>query len=70
MAENRVTSIAAEVLAAPVSQARVSAVAAEVLATPSSEARVSSIALEALVSVAAAPGMPTSSRAIVIILGG
>jgi hypothetical protein len=70
MAENRVTSITAEVLATPVSQARVSAAAAEVLATASSEARVSSIALEALVSVAAAPGMPASSRAIVMILGG
>ena len=69
MAENRVTSIAAEVLATPVSQARVSSVAAEVLATASSKARVSSIALEALVSVAAAPGLPASSRAIVMILG-
>jgi hypothetical protein len=58
MAENRVTSITAQVLATPVSQSRVSAVAAEVLATASSEARVSSIALEALVSVAGAPGMP------------
>ena len=69
MAENRVTSITAEVLATPVGQARVSAVAAEVLATPSSKARVSSTALEALVSVAEAPGMPASSRAIVMILG-
>ena len=69
MAASRVTSVTAEVLATPVSQARVSAAAAEVLAAPSSEARVSSIALEALVSVAAAPGMPASSRAIVMILG-
>jgi hypothetical protein len=69
MAENRITSIAAEVLGTPVSQARVSAVAAEVLATASSEARISSIALEALVSVAEAPGMPASPRAIVMILG-
>ena len=69
MAENRVTSIAAEVLATPVSQARATSIAAEILATASSKARVSSIALEALVSVAEAPGMPTSSRAIVMILG-
>ena len=69
MAENRITSITAEVLATPVSQARVSAVAAEVLATASSEARISSIALEALVSVAEVPGVPASSRAIVMILG-
>ena len=70
MAENRVTSIAAEVLATPVSQARVSAVAAEVLATASSEARVSSIAREALVSVAAAPGVPPSPHVIIMVLGG
>jgi hypothetical protein len=70
MAENRVTSITAQVLATSASQARVSAVAAEVLATASSKARVSSVALEALVSVAAAPGMPASSHAIVMILGG
>ena len=70
MAANRVTSIAAEVLATPASQTRVSAVAAEVLATASSKARVSSIALEALVSVAEVPGVPASSRAIVMILGG
>ena len=70
MAENRLTSIAAEVLATPVSQVRVSAVAAEILATMSSEARVSSIALEALVSVAEVPAVPTPSRAIVMILGG
>jgi hypothetical protein len=62
MAESHVTSIAAELLATPLSQARVTSVAAEVLATASSEARVSSIALEALVSVAAAPGVPTSSH--------
>ena len=70
MAENRITSITAEVLATPVSQARVSAVAAEVLATASSKARISSITLEALVSVAEAPAVPASSRAIVMILGG
>jgi type III secretory pathway component EscV len=70
MAETRVTSITAEVLATPVSQARVSAVAAEVLATASSEARVSLIAAEALVSLAEAPGGPTAPRAIVMILGG
>ena len=70
MAESRVTSIIAEVLATAASQARVSAVAAEVLATASSKARISSITLEALVSVAEAPGMPASSRAIVMILGG
>ena len=70
MAESRVTSITAEVLATPVSQARVSAVAAEVLATASSEARISSIALEALVSVAEVPGVPTSRPAIVMVLGG
>ena len=69
MAENRVTSITAQVLATPVSQARVSAVAAEVLATASSEARISSITIEALVSVAEVPGVPTSSHAIVMILG-
>jgi hypothetical protein len=42
-----------------------------VLATASSEARVSSIAVAALVSVAAAPGVPTSSQnaAIVMVLG-
>ena len=70
MAGNRVTSITAEVLANPQSQARVSAVAAEVLATAYSKARVSSSAIEALVSIAAAPGMPASSRAIVMLLGG
>jgi len=69
MAGNRITSITAEVLATPVSQARVSAVTADVLAAGSSEARISSIAIEALVSVAAAPGMPASSRAIVMVLG-
>jgi len=69
MAASRVTSVTAEVLATPASQARVSAVAAEVLATASSEARVSSIALEALVSVAEAAGGPTPSRAIVMVLG-
>ena len=70
MAESRVTSIAADVLASPVSHVGVSSVAAEVLATASSAARASSITLEALVSVAEAPGMPASSRAIVMILGG
>jgi hypothetical protein len=70
MAGSRVTSITAEALATPASQARVSAVAAEVLATASSNARISSIALEALVAVAAALGAPTSSRAIVMVLGG
>jgi hypothetical protein len=69
MAANRLTSITAEVLAIPVSQARVTSIAAEVLTTASSEALISSIALEALVSVAAAPGGPTSSRAIVMVLG-
>jgi hypothetical protein len=71
MAESRVTSIAAEVLATPVSQARLTSVAAEVPATASSEARVSSIAIETLVSVAAAPGVPTSSdnATIVMVLG-
>ena len=70
MAANRVTSVTAEVLATPVSQARVSVVTAEVLAARSSKARISSIALEALVSVAEVPGVPTSSRAIVMVLGG
>jgi len=69
MAASRITSVTAEVLATPVSQARVSAVAAEVLATPSSKTRISSISLEALVSVAEVPGAPTSSRAIVMVLG-
>jgi len=66
----RITSITAEVLATPASQARVSAVAAEVLATGSSAALISSISLEALVSVAEVPGVPTSSHAIVMVLGG
>jgi len=70
MAENRVTSIAAEVLAAPVSQAKVSAVAAEVLAAGVSEARISSIALEALVSVAVVPDVTDSPNVIIMILGG
>ena len=70
MAASRITSITAEVLATPVSQARVSAVTAEVLAAGSSEARVSSIALEALVSVAVVPGLPASSCVIVMVLGG
>ena len=65
MAENRVTSITAEVLATPLSQARVSSVAAEILATASSEARISSMSLEALVSVAEVPAVPAPSRAIV-----
>ena len=71
MAESRVTSIAAEILATPVSEARVTSLAAEVLATASSEARVSAIALEALVSVTDVPSMPTSSHnaSIVMILG-
>jgi len=69
MAANRITSITAEVLATPVSQARASAIAAEVLTTPSSKARISSSAIEALVSVAEVPGVPTSSRAIVMVLG-
>jgi hypothetical protein len=71
MAENRVTSITAEVLATPVSEARVTSVAAEILATASSEARGSTIAVEALVSVAEAPAVPTSSHnaAIVMVLG-
>jgi hypothetical protein len=71
MAESRITSIAAEVLATPLSQARITSIAAEILATASSEARVSAIALEALVSVAAAPGVPTSSQngTIVMVLG-
>jgi hypothetical protein len=69
MAQNRVTSIAAEVLATPVNEARVSSVAAEVLATASSKARISSIALAALVSNAEVPAVPTPSRAIVMILG-
>jgi type III secretory pathway component EscV len=69
LAESRVTSIAAEVLASPVSEARSTSAAAEVLATASSEARISSIALEALVSVAVVPGLPASSRVIVMILG-
>jgi hypothetical protein len=49
----------------------VTSIAAEVLATAASKARVSSIALEALVSVAATPGVPTSSHnaAIVMFLG-
>ena len=55
MAESRVTSVAAEVLATPVSQARVTSVPAEV-ATAASEARVSAIALEALVSVVEVSG--------------
>ena len=70
MAENRITSVTAEVLATPVTQTRVSGVAAEVLATPSSDARISSIAIEALVSVAEVPGVPTSRPTIVMVLGG
>ena len=70
MAESRVTSIAAEVLATPISQARVTSVVAEVLAPASSEARVSSIAIEAPVSVVAVPGVPTSSRSAVIVILG
>ena len=70
MAASRLTSITAEVLATLVSQARVSAATLEVLARASSEARISSISLEALVPIAAAPGAPTSSRAIVMVLGG
>ena len=70
MAETRVTSIAAEVLATPVSQARATSIAAELLATVSSKARISSITLEALVSVVEVPGVPVSSRAIVMVLGG
>ena len=58
MAENRVTSIAAEVLATPVSQARATSIAAELLATVSGKARISSITLEALVSVVEVPGVP------------
>jgi hypothetical protein len=69
MAANRITSVTAELLTTPASQARVSAATIEILATPSSEARISSIALEALVSVAEAPAVPAPSRAIVIILG-
>jgi hypothetical protein len=69
MAENRITSVTAEVLATPVSQVRVSVAAVEILATASSKARITSIALEALVSVAEVPGVPTSSRAIVMFLG-
>jgi hypothetical protein len=71
MAESRVTSIAAEVLASPVSQARGTFVVAEVLATGSSRAQVSAIALEALISVAEVPSVPTSSHhaSIVMVLG-
>lgn len=71
MAESRVTPIAAVAIATPVSQVGVTSVAAEVLATASSEARVSAIALKALVSVAEAPGEPTSSQngTIVMVLG-
>jgi flagellar biosynthesis component FlhA len=69
MAENRVTSIAAEALATPASQARATSIAAEVLATASSEARVSLIAAEALVLLAEAPGGPAAPCAIVMVLG-
>ena len=71
MAESRVTSIAAEVLATPASQARVT-LARRRGPRHRAQARVSAIALEALVSVAAAPSVPTSSHnaAIVMILGG
>jgi hypothetical protein len=62
MAESRVTSVAAEVLTTPVSQARLTLVAAEVLATASSEARVSAIALEVLVSVAETLGPSSTPR--------
>ena len=68
MAESSVTSIAAEVLATPVSEARVTSIAAEVLATASSNSRVSAIAVEALVSIAAVPGMPTTSHGAVVVL--
>jgi hypothetical protein len=68
MAESRVTSIAAEVLATPVSQARLTSVAAEVLATASSDVLGGAIAVEALVSVAEVPGVPTSSHNAVIVL--
>ncbi len=70
MAENRATSVTAEVLATPASRARVSAGDIEVLATPSSEARISSIAAEALVSVAELPEGPTPPPTIVMVLGG
>lgn len=62
MAESRVTSITAEVLATPVSEARVSFRRRQVLGIASSQVRVNSIALEALVSVAERPGLPTSSH--------
>jgi len=55
MAESRVTSITADVLATPISQARLTFVTAEILATASSNARVSAIALEALVVCASCP---------------
>ena len=60
MAESRVTSITAGVLAPPVSQVRITSVPAEVLGTASSKVRVSSLAAEALVSVAdrASPPRP------------
>jgi hypothetical protein len=48
VAENRVTSVVAEVLANPGRQARVTSVAAEVLATSVSQARVTSVAAEVL----------------------
>jgi hypothetical protein len=70
MAETRVTSITAEVLATPVSQARVSAAAAEVLAAGSSKALISSIAAEALVSIADVPDVPPSPHVIIMLLGG
>jgi hypothetical protein len=70
IAENRVTSVTAELLTTPASQARVSAVDVELLATPPSEARITSIVAEAPVSVAEVPDGPASSRAIIMILGG
>jgi hypothetical protein len=71
MAASRVTSIAGEVLATPVSEARVTSVAAEVLATSSSKARVSAVAIEALMSVTETPSVPISSHnaSIIIVLG-
>jgi hypothetical protein len=70
MSENRVTSVAAEVLTIPASRARVSAANTEVLATPSSEARISSIVAEALVSIAEVPDGPASPPPIIMVLGG
>jgi hypothetical protein len=49
-------------------ESRVTSIAAEVLGIATSQARVSAIAVEVLVSVAEAPGVPTSSHNAVIVM--